>query len=83
MNTTAPRQSRANAVRIIAACLCLDTEPPIIRNLTKARAAAGEIYGALVAAGILAEDDNDPAGDEADGVDVPLFPPNGLADVEA
>lgn len=77
MTTTAPRQSRSNVVRIVAACLCLDTDPPIIRNLTKAREAAGGIYDALVGAGIIAGDGNGPT-DDVDGADVPLFPPNGL-----
>jgi len=82
MTTTGPRQSKSNVVRIIASSLCFDSDPPIIRNLGKAREAAAGIYDALVGAHVIAGDDDGPT-DDVDGADVPLFPPNGLVTVPA
>lgn len=89
MTTTVPRQSRSNVVRVIASSMCF-SEPPVMKNLTRAREAAGGIYDALVDAGILPADSSDESA-RSGHVDVPggdvaaLFGDNGMpaADPEA
>ena len=78
MTTPGVRHRHASVIRIIAASLCFDTNPPVIKQLAKAREAAEQIYGALVGAGMIDADpdyDVGPAApDGANGADVPLFP---------
>lgn len=83
MTSTLPRQSRSNVVRTIASTLCF-SDPPVMKNLGKAREAATSIYEALVAAGIVAPDPNDAEDDgSAAGDGLALFAPNGAATVPA
>lgn len=49
--TTGTRRNAA--IRAIASSLVFDHDPPIIRSLDKARAAAGGVVDTLVGAGIL------------------------------
>lgn len=67
MTSTLPRQSRAHVVRTIASTLCF-SDPPIMKNLTKAREAATGIYDALVAASVLPGDPDDVEGSPGDGL---------------
>lgn len=82
MTSTLPRQSRAHVVRTIASTLCF-SDPPIMKNLTKAREAATGIYDALVAAGVIVGDADDE--DHAAGDGLSLFAGNGAVtpDVDA
>lgn len=45
--------TRSAVVRTIASSLAFDADPPILRSLDKARAAAGSIVDALVDAGMI------------------------------
>ena len=84
MTTPDVRQSRNNVIRVMAASMAFDQDPPVTRSLTAAKRAASGVYDALVEAGILPGDNNGAAHtDGADDDSVPLFPDNGLADVEA
>lgn len=74
MTSTLPRQSRAHVVRTIASTLCF-SDPPVMKNLTKAREAATSIYDALVAAGVIPGDPTDDEDHSADGL--ALFAGNG------
>jgi hypothetical protein len=50
---TTPRPNRAALIRTIASSLAFDADPPYVRSLDKARAAAAGIVDALVDAGAL------------------------------
>lgn len=76
MTTADVRQSRANVVRVMAASMAFDQDPPVTRSLTAAKRAAEGVYDALVAAGIIAGDGSPQPAHNDD--DQPLFPPNGI-----
>ncbi len=67
-------------VRTIASTLCF-SDPPIMKNLTKAREAATGIYDALVAASVLPGDPDDGEGSPGDGL--ALFAGNGAVTPDA
>lgn len=84
MTTPDVRQSRAHVVRIIAASMAFDQDPPVTRSLSAARRAADGVYDALVGAGVLVGDgstasSNGKAADSDDDDGEPLFPDNGLS----
>lgn len=67
---------RAAAVRTIASSLVFDHDPPLLRSLDKARAAAGGVVDALVGAGILPAlygFQGEPAAADGDVESAPMF----------